>query len=195
MATPSRGRSRRLATAERVDPAAQGGVGRQGEVEPLADPVRVQADERPSPSTSAPPDEPGASGAVCSTLPAIRRPPGPRNARRHAETRPNVTRDAAADGGRGAEDGRAHVERVAGAPGDRRGAGRVDRDDREVAVGVDAGDGAARGSPVGEGDRDLVAAQVVGVGQDLAVGDDDAGATAVSADADDRTARPRWRPR
>src|SRR6185369_3277716 len=39
-----------------------------------------------------PPDDPGASGAVCSRLPAIRRPPGPRNARPIAETVPRVTR-------------------------------------------------------------------------------------------------------
>ena len=36
---------RRLAAAERVDPVAQRRVGRQGEVEALADPVRVEADE------------------------------------------------------------------------------------------------------------------------------------------------------
>src|SRR6185369_15298279 len=46
----------------------------------------------PSASRSAPPDDPGASGAVCSTLPSIFRPPGPRNARATADTRPNVTR-------------------------------------------------------------------------------------------------------
>src|SRR5688572_11507515 len=40
----------------------------------------------------APPDEPGASGTVCSTLPAMRRPPGPRNERDTDDTRPNVTR-------------------------------------------------------------------------------------------------------
>src|SRR6187200_2181441 len=46
----------------------------------------------PAASTMAPPDDPGASGAVCSTLPAIRRPPGPRNERETDETSPNVTR-------------------------------------------------------------------------------------------------------
>src|SRR6185295_5176379 len=47
---------------------------------------------RPSPSSRAPPDEPGAIGAVCSSEPAIFRPPGPRNARATAETVPHVTR-------------------------------------------------------------------------------------------------------
>ncbi len=48
---------------------------------------------------------------------------------------------------------------------------------------VDVADGRAA---VGERDGDLVAAQVVGVGQDLAVGDDYAGAALVAADPDDR---------
>src|SRR5574340_671443 len=47
---------------------------------------------RPEASRSGPPDEPGASGAVCSRLPAIRRPRGPRKARAVAETVPSVTR-------------------------------------------------------------------------------------------------------
>ena len=71
------------------------------------------------------------------------------------------------------------------APGDRRGTGRVDCHDREIAVAIDTGHGAAGRAPVGERDGDLVAAQVVGIGQDLAVGDDDAGAAGVAPDADD----------
>ena len=47
-------------------------------------------------------------------------------------------------------------------------AGRVDVDDREVAVAVPAGNGPARATAVSERDGDFVAAQVVGVGQDLA---------------------------
>ena len=46
----------------------------------------------PSASSSGLPDEPGASGAVCSTEPEMRRPPGPRNARATDDTNPNDTR-------------------------------------------------------------------------------------------------------
>ena len=45
-----------------------------------------------SASTSALPDEPAASGAVCSIEPAMRRPRGPRKACPTADTSPNVTR-------------------------------------------------------------------------------------------------------
>jgi len=38
-----------------------------------------------------PPDEPGSSGAVCSRLPVMRRPRGPRKTRSMPETVPNVT--------------------------------------------------------------------------------------------------------
>ena len=70
-------------------------------------------------------------------------------------------------------------------PGDGGRAGRVDVDDREVAVAVPARDGPARATAVSERDGDFVAAQVVGIGQDLAVGDDDAGAAGPAADPDD----------
>jgi hypothetical protein len=43
-------------------------------------------------SRTGPPDEPGSSGAVCSRLPAMRRPLGPRNVRSMPDTKPNVTR-------------------------------------------------------------------------------------------------------
>ena len=85
----------------------------------------------------------------------------------------------------GAEDGGPDGEVGAVGPGDRGRAGGVDVDDREVAVAVPAGDGAARATAVGERDGDFVAAQVVGIGQDLAVGDDDAGAARAAADPDD----------
>jgi hypothetical protein len=87
-ALPLRG----LAATQRIDPGLEGGIGGQGQVEALADRFVLIPTSFPSPSTSAPPDEPGARGAVCSMLPAIRRPPGPRNARSIAETSPNVTR-------------------------------------------------------------------------------------------------------
>ena len=46
----------------------------------------------PAAFTIGPPEEPGSSGAVCSTLPVMRRPRGPRNARSTPDTNPNVTR-------------------------------------------------------------------------------------------------------
>src|SRR4029077_13887837 len=65
----------------------------------------------------------------------------------------------------------------------------VHGDDGEVAVEVGAGDLTGGGAPVGEDDGHLVAAHVVGVRQDLALGDDDPGSMApAAADADDRCA-------
>src|SRR2546430_2321709 len=48
---------------------------------------------RPPASRTGPPEEPGSSCAVCSRLPVMRRPRGPRNARSTPETNPNVTRN------------------------------------------------------------------------------------------------------
>ena len=45
IATPSRGSLGRLAPGQGIDPLTQRRIGRQGEVEPLADPVRVETDE------------------------------------------------------------------------------------------------------------------------------------------------------
>ena len=139
----------------------------------------------PVASTSAPPDEPGASGAVCSTLPSMRRPPGPRNARATAETSPNVTRVPPPWMAAAPKTAVPTAEAAAVAPLERLRAGGVDLDHREVAVAVDCRHGAARAAAVGERDGDLVAAQVVGIGQDHAVGDDDAGAARAAADPDD----------
>ena len=103
-----------------------------------------------------------------------------------ADTRPNVTRSvppvvAAAPN--------TALPRPSVAPSSRpvdgARAGGVDGDDREVAVGVDAGHGALRRASVAERHGHLAAAQVVGVGQDPAVGDDDAGAAGMAADGDD----------
>ena len=55
----------------------------------------------------------------------------------------------------------------------------------EIAVAVIAGDLPDEPATVGEGDRHLVTAQVVRVGQDLARGDHDAGSARVPADPDD----------
>jgi hypothetical protein len=65
-------------------------------------------------------------------------------------------------------------------------AGGLDGHDREVAVEVGAGHLTGGGAPVGEHDGHLVASHVVGVGQDLSIGDDDAGPVPpAAADADD----------
>ena len=119
-------------------------------------------------------------------LPEIRRPPGPRNERATDDTKPTVTRAPPPKVAAAPKTGSPTTPPSPERPGDRRGAGGVDRDDREVAVRVDAADLAARRSPVAERDGDLAATKVVGVGQDLAVGDDDAGPAAVATDPHDR---------
>ena len=148
IATPRRGRSTdspRPSASTRAWSAASAG---KCQVEALADPVRVQADQlAPRRRRARRRTSPGASGAVCSMLPAIRRPPGPRNDARPDDTKPNVTRAPPPIGRRRAEDGLADARRAVGTPVDRCRAGRVDRDDREVAVGVDAADLAAVDRP------------------------------------------------
>src|SRR5260370_12183 len=178
---------------------------------------------RPSASRTGPPEEPGSSCAVCSRLPVMRRPRGPRNARSTPETNPNVTRsprppgldrantgvpiaadapsahDSAgpppvststtarspslscpatlppavppaprASAARARRPGRAGVGGGDGrGPAGGGGAGGrglpwaaagVDLDDGEVAVDVLPGHAALGRPPVGEGDRDLIAA-------------------------------------
>ena len=141
---------------------------------------------RPSASSSAPPDEPGASGAVCSMLPEMRRPPGPRNERAIDETKPTVTLAPPPNVAAAPKTGVPTDADSGVAPLQRRGARCVDGDDGEIAVRIDPSDLAPRRSPIGERDRDLTAAQVVGVGQDLAIGDDDAGSASVAPHAHDR---------
>ena len=146
---------------------------------------------RPSPSTSGPPDEPRGRGAVCSMAPWMRRPRGPRNERLADETVPKVTRSPRPPGLARANTGVPMPARLRVAPVDGRRVAGVDLDHGEVAVGVGPGDAAALAAAVGEADGGLVPAQVVGVGEDAALGDDDAGAHAPAAsDADDRRARP-----
>src|SRR5690606_9001666 len=71
-------------------------------------------------------------------------------------------------------------------PRGRGGAAGVDGEDGEVAVGVDRGDPALHRPAVGEGHLGRAVAEVVGVGDDEAVGHDDpAAAAAVPPDADD----------
>ena len=147
---------------------------------------------RPSPSTSGPPDEPRGSGAVCSMAPGMRRPRGPRNAR--------PGRGDEAEGRRAGRDRRGWRARPPASPmpaavrvaQPRAGASPVSTSITARSRSASApGDAAALAAAVGEGDGDLVAAQVVGVGEDPAVGDDDAGAAAPAAsEADDRRADP-----
>ena len=82
----------RLAEGQRIDALAQGRVGREGEIEPLADPVGVEADEPARRVDEGPTGRARGERGVCSTLPSMRRPPGPRNARAFADTSPKVTR-------------------------------------------------------------------------------------------------------
>ena len=117
---------------------------------------------------------------LATTGPAERPGHGRHETERHA--------GAATVAGPGAEDRGPDAERLTVAPLEGRRGGGVDVDDREVAVAVPAGNGAAEAATVGERDGDLVTAQVVGIGQDLAGGDDDAGAARAAADPDDRWA-------
>src|SRR5262249_44265514 len=74
--------------------------------------------------------------------------------------------------------------RTAAGPAGPPGLARVDRDAGEVTVPVDTRELPTSGAPVGKCDRDLVATDVVGIGQDPAVGDDDARPALARADAD-----------
>ena len=66
------------------------------------------------------------------------------------------------------------------------GARRVHGEHGEIAVGVDAEHLGLGRAPVGEGDLRRAVTQVVGVGQDLPVGDDHPGAPAITPDGDGR---------
>ena len=88
----------------------------------------------------------------------------------------------------GAADREHDVARLGGlvGPGQRRCARGVDLEHDEVAVGVDRRHLALHGPAVGEGDLGGAVAQVVGVGEDVPVGDDDpAPAARGPADAHD----------
>ena len=118
----------------------------------------------------------------------MRRPRGPRNERPVALNQPERRAQAAPAGVGEREHGLADADRAGalGVPRDRRRVAGVHRDRREVEVGVRAGDPAVLGAAVGERHRHLLAAQHVRVGEDDAVGRDDAGAAApAAAEADD----------
>ena len=77
-------------------------------------------------------------------------------------------------------DGAADLERDVIGPGDRGHAGRIGPDHGKVAVSVETDDSVIGLASVREKDADVVAVEVVGVGEDLAVLDHDAGAAAPS---------------
>ena len=156
---------------------------------------------RPSASTSGPPDEPRGSGAVCSMAPWMRRPRGPRKLRPPEETKPSVARRPRPPGLASATTGAPMRGPRPPAPSStrarrrcrpraRRGRGRGRRPRRSP----------VSRRPSAKRDRHLVAAEVVRVGQHVAVGDHDAGAAApAAAEADDGGPDPlraprRWRP-
>ena len=121
----------------------------------------------------------------------MRRPRGPRKLRSTPLTipwvmraPPSAVRPTANTTSPGSAGSSAHgrTGRVAG----------VDLEHDEVAVGVDRRHAALLGAAVGEGHLGGAVAEVVGVGEHVAVGHDDAAAAAGrAADADDRRGRRR----
>ena len=117
----------------------------------------------------------------------MRRPRGPRKVRSSAGDEPERHPQPAAARVGQREHRRAELRGRAAGPRQCGGPAGVDGDDGQVAVGVVPGYGAVRGAAVGEGDRHRAAADVVRVGQDRAVAEDDAGAGAPALpDAHDR---------
>src|SRR6187399_3015463 len=92
---------------------------------------------RPSRPTTGPPDDPGASGAVCSMAPLTRRPRGPLNARSTELTKPSVARMPPSPARARATTG-VPTPGADAAPGARAGTSPVHLEHREVAVGVHA---------------------------------------------------------
>ena len=161
---------RRLAATKRIDPLAKLVVGRQREVEALADAVRVDADE---PAGCV---EERATGRARRerrrVLDAALDPPatGATEGTRDRGHKSERHSRSAAVARSGAEDRRPDSKCGTVAPLERRCIGGVDVDRRKIAFAVEAGDGAADASAVGERDGDLVTADVVGIGDDLARG-------------------------
>ena len=104
---------------------------------------------------------------------------------RHGRDEPERDASLATMRGRCAEDRGPDDGRRGRAPLERLGAGGIDGHDCEVAIAIDAGDDAALATTVDEAHGDLVTAQVVGIGQDDAIGDHDARTAGAAADADD----------
>src|SRR5436190_19501533 len=178
------GPGNRFAAAEGVDALPQGRIRRPGEVEALADAVRVDRDDATLRVHEGAAGRAGcerggvldAAADLCPAGAAERALDAGHETGRHA--------GGAVAAGRQAEDDVA--DRGIGVrEAERRGARRVDVDDREVPVTVDAADLADGRTAITEGDGDLVAAEIVGIGQDAAVGDDNAAAADSAADPDD----------
>ena len=191
IATPSADARRGLAATERIDPGLERGISRKREVEALTDPVGVEPDQ-----PSRPVDERStgrAGGKRRGVLDAARDPPAAWAAERARDRRHEAERHAhaAAVGRRDAEDRVAERRRVAVAPAIGRGAGGIDRTTARspspsTPVTVPIVERPSLNVTVTS-----LAAQVVGVGQDLAVGDRRRRTRGCRA----RSRRPRSRPR
>ena len=186
--TPSVRRRGRLAAEQRVDARAEVGVGRQRHVEALAEAGGVERRaRRPSSSTTGLPDEPRASGAVCSSVPVMRRPRGPRKHAVDAAHQPTVMRVPPVGG---AGDRVDEAAGLGGRPRPTRTRGDVGGVDRERRRGRRRTSAATTAPwtarPSAKVDLGRAVAEVVGVGEHGALGDDDAAApAALAADADD----------
>ena len=164
-------------------------IGREGEVEALAEAVGVQADDPTLTVDDGAARRAAAQGGgvleAAADATAAGAAEGAVGGADRAGGHADATVAEAADG----VDGLAEVGRAA--PLDDGSVAGVDPDDGEVAVDVVAGDGARLLAAVGEAHGDLRAAEVVGVGDDGAGLDDDATAAAtVAADAHDGGADP-----
>ena len=181
------GTPRRLALPQGVGAAREALVGGDGEDEAALAADGIEAQQ---PSLGIDQRAAGrAAGERGGVLDRPGDPPAPRpaeapggaghEARRHAQ--------AATAGIGEREHGGAERRRSGlGRPGDGLDVARVDLDRGEVEVGVDARHAAALAAAVGERHGDLVAAQVVGVGEHAAGADDDAAAAPPpAAQADD----------
>ncbi len=91
---------------------------------------------RPSASTMGLPDEPEASGAVCSMLPPMSRPPGPRKDRSTPETSPIVVRTPPPAALATAKTAEPNGWQRPARPGQRLRAGGLDLQHRQIAVHV-----------------------------------------------------------
>jgi hypothetical protein len=159
-------------------------VGWSGEVEALADPIGVDRDDSSVGADQRPAGRPRCERSRVLHAAADLRAAGPSERSLDSRHEPDGDPRRAATGRREPEHDIADGELVV-RPGERLCAARVHVDHGKVAVAIDALDGAAGRPAVTEGDRDLVAAQVVGIREDAAVADHDAGAANAAADADD----------
>ena len=177
---------RRLAPAQGGDSVAQGRIGGDGQVEAVAEPVGVDA-EQPAVEVDdrsagrARHERRGVLDGSGNTA-AARPTEGAAGARHESERDPRPVPVRVAEG----HHGRADAGCI-GAQLQRRGAFCRCLEDGEVAVGVDAECLCVGGSSIGEGDRHLVAVEVVRIRQDPVLADDHAGAATPSvADPDHR---------